>query len=53
MLILLAKFEFDDWSHFFSKQGIIKKIEFPLKPDDVIMMSSNVYEWKGNPRTSV
>ena len=26
------------------KQGIIKKIGFPLKPDDVIVMSSNVHE---------
>ena len=32
---------------FFQKQGIIKKIGFPLKPDDVIVMSSNVHEWKG------
>ena len=30
-------------SFFFQKQGIIKnKIGFPLKPDDVIMMSSNM-----------
>ena len=35
---------------FFQKQGIIKKIGFPLKPDDVIVMSSNVHEWKGKPR---
>ena len=38
---------------FFQKQGIIKKIGFPLKPDDVIVMSSNVYEWKGKPRSIV
>ena len=24
-----------------------KKKGFPLKPDDVILMSSNVHEWKG------
>ena len=35
---------------FFHKQGIIRKIWFPLKPDDVIVMSSNVYEWKGKLR---
>ena len=38
---------------FFQKQGIIKKIGFPLKPDDVIVMSSNVHEWKGKPRSIV
>ena len=38
---------------FFQKQGIIKKIGFPLKPDDVIVMSSNVHEWKGKPRSSI
>ena len=32
---------------FVQKQGIIKKIGFPLKSDDVIVMSSNVHEWKG------
>ena len=44
------------------KQGIIKKTNkqknnypkkkkgFSLKPDDVIVMSSNVHEWKGKPR---
>ena len=31
MLMLLAKFEFDGWFFFFQKQGIIKKIGFPLK----------------------
>ena len=51
--MLLAKFEFDGWFHFFQKQGIIKKIGFPLKPDDVIVMSSNVHEWKGKPRSIV
>ena len=30
MLMLLAKFEFDRWFHFFKKQGIIKKVGFPL-----------------------
>ena len=47
MLMLLEKFEFDGWFHFFQKQEIIKKIGFPLKPDDIIMMSSNAHEWKG------
>ena len=41
--MLLAKFEFDGWFHFFQKQGIIKKIGFPVKPADVIMIS-NVHE---------
>ena len=27
MLMLLAKFEFDGWFHFFQKQGIIKKLK--------------------------
>ena len=57
MFMLLAKFEFDGWFHFFQKQGIIKKKKkkkgFPLKPDDVIVMSSNVYEFKGKPRSIV
>ena len=34
-------------------EWIIKKIGFPLKPDDVIVMSSNVHEWKGKPRSPV
>ena len=50
MLMLLAKFELDGWFHFFQKQGIIKKIGFPLKSGDVIMMSSKVHEWKGKPK---
>ena len=49
MLILLGKFEFDGWFHFCVNKGIIKKIGFPLKPDDVIVMSSNIHEWKGKP----
>ena len=49
--MLLAKFEFDRWFHFFQKQGIIKKIGFPLKPDDVIVMSLIVHEWKGKPKS--
>ena len=53
MLMLLAKFECDGWFHFFKKQGIIQKIGFPLKPDDVIVMSLNVYEWKGKLRSIV
>ena len=52
--MLLAKFEFDTLFHFSKKQGNIKKkTEFPLKPDDVIVMSSNVHEWKGKPRSIV
>ena len=56
--MLLAKFKFDRWFHFFQKQGIIKnktknKIEFPLKPHDIILMSPNVHEWKGKPRSIV
>ena len=55
MLMLLAKFEFDKF-HFFKTKELSKKKKkkekkgFPLKPDDVIVMSSNVYEWKGKPR---
>ena len=45
-----AEFEFDGWFHFF-KNKELKKIGFPLKPDDVIVMSSNVHEWKGKPRS--
>ena len=51
--MLLAKFEFDTWFHLKKKQGNIKKIGFSLKPDDVIVMSSNVHEWKGKPRSIV
>ena len=56
--MLLAKFEFDTWFHFFKKKKKKKprkyqKIGFPLKPDDVIVMSSNVHEWKGKPRSIV
>ena len=49
MLVLLSTFEFDGWVHFFlvKKQGSIKKIGFPLKPNDVIVISSNMHEWKG------
>ena len=36
---------------FFQKQWIIKKKKKnPLKPDNVIVMSSNVHEFKGKPR---
>ena len=48
--MLLAKFECDEWFHFFKNKELSKKIGFPLKPDDVIVMSSNVHEWKGKPR---
>ena len=58
--MLLAKFEFDTWFHFFKKKKNkqkktrkYQKIGFPLKPDDVIVMSSNVHEWKGKPRSIV
>ena len=44
MLMLLAKFEFDRWFHFSINKELPKKIGFPLKPDDVIVMSSNVCE---------
>ena len=59
MLMLLAKFDFDTWFHFFKKTKTNKqtmnyqKIGFPLKPNDVIVMSSNVHEWKGKPRSIV
>ena len=43
-----------DGSIFFKNKELSKKkIEFPLKPDDIIMMSSNVHEWKGKPRSIV
>ena len=58
MLMLLAKFEFDKWFHLKTnkktkKKRNYQKIGFPLKPDDVIVMSSNVHEWKGKPRSIV
>ena len=60
--MLLANFECD--VHFFKNKELSKKIGFPLKPDDVkigfplkpddvIVMSSNVHEWKGKPRSIV
>ena len=49
MLMLLTKFEFDRWFHFFFKNKELSKIRFPLKPDDVIVMTSIVHEWKGKP----
>ena len=45
MFMQLAKFEFDTWFHFFKKTRNYQKIGFPLKPDDVIVMSSNVHEF--------
>ena len=54
--MLLAKFEFDKWIHFFQKNKELskkKKKGFPLKPDDVIVTSSNVHEWKGKPRSII
>ena len=38
MLMLLAKFEFDRWLHFFKTKESLKKKKkgFPLKRDDVI-----------------
>ena len=51
MLMLLAKFEFDRWFHFSIYKELSEKTGFfSLKPDDVIVMSSNVYEWEGKPR---
>ena len=49
MPMLLAKFELYVVLYF-RIQGSIKRMDFPLKPDDVIVMLSNVYEWKGKPR---
>ena len=37
----------------FSKTKNHQKIGIPLTPDDVIVMSSNVHEWKGKPRSIV
>ena len=51
--MLLSKFKFDRWFHFFQKQGIIKNIGLSLKPVDVIVMSSHVHEWKGKPMSIV
>ena len=61
--MLLAKFEFYGWFHFFKNKEFSKKKRekkkerkkkgFPLKPDDVNVMSSNVREWKGKPRSIV
>ena len=53
MLMLLAEFEFDRLIYFFQKQGIIQKKMDSSKPHDVIVMSSNVHEWKGKPRSIV
>ena len=50
--MLLAKFEFDEWFHFFKNKKLSKN-RISLKPDDVIVMSSNVHEWKGKPRSIV
>ena len=43
--MLLAKYEFDEWFHFFKKQGIIKKKKKKDLPKN-LMMLSNVHEWK-------
>ena len=48
MLMLLAKFEFDGWFNFFRSKELSKKSNSP-KPDDIIVMWSNVHEWKGRP----
>ena len=42
MLMLLAKFEFDRWFYFPINKELLKQNGFPLKPDDVIVMSSNI-----------
>ena len=51
--MLLAKYECDGWFHFFKNKELLKKYDFPLKPDDIMVMSSNVHEWKGKPRSTV
>ena len=51
--MLLAKFEFDGWFHFFKNKEFPPQIGFPLKPDDVIVMSSNVHERNGKPMSIV
>ena len=59
--MLLANFEFDWWFYFFKNKYYQRKKErkkggktgFPLKPDDFIVMSSNVHKWKGKPRSIV
>ena len=51
--MLLAKFEYDGWFHFVKNRELSKEIGFPLKPGDVIVMSSNVHEWKGKLRSIV
>ena len=52
MLMLLAKFEVDKWFHFFKSKELSKN-RISHKPDDVIVMSSNVHEWKGKPMSIV
>ena len=52
MLMLLAKFEIDWWFNFSTNKKLSKN-GIPKKPDDVIMMSSNVHEWKSKPRPIV
>ena len=54
MLLLLAKFECDGWFNFFKNKELSKKKKkkkkgFPLKLDDIIVISSNVHEWEGKP----
>ena len=51
--MLLTKFELDRWNHFFKNKELLKKIGFPLNPDDVIVKSSNLHEWKGKPRSII
>ena len=51
--MLLANLNVMDGFIFSENKELFKKIGFPLKPDDVIVMSSNVHEWKAKPRSIV
>ena len=53
--MLLAKFELDRWFYFFKNKKLSKKKkkDSPKKPDDFIVMSSYVHEWKGKSRSIV
>ena len=37
--MLLVKIEYDGWFNFFKNKELSKRIGFPLKPDDVIVIS--------------
>ena len=53
MLKLHASLNVMDGSIFSKTRNYKKKIGFPLKPDDVIVMSSSGHEWKGKPMSIV